>query len=69
MDEHPCTLPLEYSAWTWMLGFGSHFVDMKFTDDCGQVKMERVYYFIEPPYFNSGIIKKVQEMRKKLIAS
>ena len=42
MDEHLCTLPLEYSGWT--LGFRSHFVDMKFTDECGQVEMERVYF-------------------------
>ena len=47
-----------------MLGFGSHFVDMKFTDECGEVKMERVYFLIEPSYMNSGIIKNVQEMKK-----
>ena len=28
-SEHPCTLPLEYSVYSW--GSGSHFVDIKFT--------------------------------------
>ena len=42
MDEHPCTLPLEYNR--RLLGYGYHFVDVKFTDDCGQVEMERVYF-------------------------
>ena len=42
MDEHPCTLPLEYSYRT--LGTGPHYVDVKFTDDCGQVDMEHVSF-------------------------
>ena len=55
MDEQPCTLPVEYGKRTWtvgvvygqMLPVGPHFLDMKFTDECGQVETERVYFDLE----------------------
>ena len=56
MDEHPCTLPLEYSYKT--LGPGPHFVDVKFTDDCGQVDMKHVSFSLYFLSLDPGIITK-----------
>ena len=55
-DEQLCTQPLEYSGWT--LGYGSHFVDIEFTDECDQVEIKRVYFdLIEPRNMYPGILK------------
>ena len=61
MYEQPCTLPVEYMGrpaapvYGFMLPFGSYFVDMKFTDECGQVEMERVYFDLMEHRSDSGI--------------
>ena len=57
MDEQPCTLPLEYSN---TLRYGAHVVDMKFTDDCAQVKMESVRFDLKrvPQMDDPGILYK-----------
>ena len=37
---------------------GSYFVDIKFTDECGQVEMEHVYFDLRYPVMGSGIMYK-----------
>ena len=60
--ERPCTLPLEYTE--EMLGSGSHFVDMTFTDECGQVEMERVFFNLEQLGLPGGIIIRIINMHQ-----
>ena len=42
---HTIIIPLEYSY--DVLGDGPHAIDMKFTDDCAQVKMESIPFYIQ----------------------
>ena len=65
MDEQLCTLPLVYNT----LGSGSHVVDMKFTDDCGQVKMESIpfYIYLQDPPPSYGEMPKCKDGDVRLV--
>ena len=48
---------------------GSYFVDIKFTDECGQVEMERVYFDLEEEKADSGIMNEVSFSYKMVLMS